>query len=124
MLMISPTEAQCTYSTLITHLRQIPRQLTHFETRFQHKITGSKSKAPDDMLGGILADDMGLGKTLTMIATVVTTISRAEHFATGQFSHLESTNPRKIPVMSTLVIVPSVCQYAWCLRRSTTADEI
>ena len=62
------------------------------------------------MLGGILADDMGLGKTLTMIATIVTTISRAEHFASPND---KGTKALKIPVMSTLVIVPSVCQYAW-----------
>jgi SNF2 family DNA or RNA helicase len=60
------------------------------------------------MLGGILADDMGLGKTLTMIATIVTTISRATNFATGEFSQNQRGKSGKIPVMSTLVIVPSV----------------
>jgi hypothetical protein len=54
---------------------------------------------------------MGLGKTLTMIATIVTTLSRATHFATGELSHDKGAKSGKIPVMSTLVIVPSVCQY-------------
>jgi SNF2 family DNA or RNA helicase len=79
------------YRALVTYYQPLPRQLANFGTRYRHKITGSRSQAPDDMLGGILADDMGLGKTLTMIATIVTTLSRATHFAT--------------------VIVPSVCQY-------------
>lgn len=60
------------------------------------------------MLGGILADGMGLGKTLTMIATIVTTISRAEQFA---LANNDGTKAIKIPVISTLVIVPSVCEY-------------
>jgi hypothetical protein len=55
---------------------------------------------------------MGLGKTLTMIATIVTAISRAEHFATTRFTDEEGIKDARIPVMSTLVIVPSVCQYA------------
>lgn len=61
------------------------------------------------MLGGILADDMGLGKTLTIIATIVATLSRATNFTTGDFSHNKGSKSGKIPVMSILVIVPSVC---------------
>jgi SNF2 family DNA or RNA helicase len=99
------------YRALVTYYQPLPRQLANFGTRYRHKITGSRSQAPDDMLGGILADDMGLGKTLTMIATIVTTLSRATHFATGELSHDKGAKSGKIPVMSTLVIVPSVCQY-------------
>jgi SWI/SNF-related matrix-associated actin-dependent regulator of chromatin subfamily A3 len=76
------------------------------------------------MRGGILADDMGLGKTLTMIATIVTTLSRATHFATGEFSPDKGTKSGKIPVMSTLVIVPSVCQYPQYQRPFTITDEL
>lgn len=61
------------------------------------------------MLGGILADDMGLGKTLTMIAAIVTTLSRAINFATEDISHDKGSKSGMIPVMSTLVIVPSIC---------------
>ena len=64
------------------------------------------------MLGGILADYMGLGKTLTMIATILTTLPRAKQSAAGDFPDKEGTKAAKIPVTSTLVIVPSVCQYA------------
>ncbi len=60
------------------------------------------------MLGGILADDMGLGKTLTMIASIVGSLLRAEDFAQRKLSGGEET---RIPVKSTLVIVPSVCSY-------------
>lgn len=35
---------------------------THYECRFQHVITGSKSLSPDDVRGGLLAGEMGLGK--------------------------------------------------------------
>ena len=75
------------------------------------------------MLGGILADDMGLGKTLIMIAAILTTISRAEHFAVGKFPDDGGAKAAMIPVMSTLVIVPSVCQYAYYLWASTITDE-
>jgi SWI/SNF-related matrix-associated actin-dependent regulator of chromatin subfamily A3 len=69
------------------------------------------------MLGGILADDMGLGKTLTMIATIVTTLSRAENFAQTQPTSLIGSKSSKIPIMSTLVIVPSVCKRPdYCLH--------
>jgi SNF2 family DNA or RNA helicase len=97
--------------TLVTH-QQVRRHTANFGLRFRHKITGARSQTPDDILGGILADDMGLGKTLTMIATIVTAISRAEHFATTRFTDEEGIKDARIPVMSTLVIVPSVCQYA------------
>ncbi|KAE9373912.1 hypothetical protein N431DRAFT_466160 [Stipitochalara longipes BDJ] len=86
---------------------QSPRALWHVD----HRTLGapvSRSQAADDILGGILADDMGLGKTLTMIATIATTLSRAIQFATGEFSPDKGTKSGKIPVMSTLVIVPSV----------------
>lgn len=63
------------------------------------------------MLGGILADDMGLGKTLTMVATIVATLSHATSFAARKFPHDKESKTGRIPVMSTLVIVPSVCKY-------------
>ena len=68
---------------------------------------------PHDIYGGMLADDMGLGKTLTMIASIVTTLSRATEYAScigdtsPNYSHGRQAG--KTPVMSTLVIVPSVC---------------
>jgi SNF2 family DNA or RNA helicase len=97
--------------TLVTHHQQVRQHTANFGLRFRHKITGARSQTPDDILGGILADDMGLGKTLTMIATIVTTISRAKHFATIRLNDEEGIKDARIPVMSTLVIVPSVCQY-------------
>lgn len=106
MLIVSSQGAQCTYSS---YLLAVDSKPANFRTRYRHKITGSKSQAPDDMLGGILADDMGLGKTLTMITTIVATISHAERFAAEGFRNDEETKATMIPVMSTLVIVPSVC---------------
>ncbi|KAH8586237.1 SNF2 family N-terminal domain-containing protein [Bisporella sp. PMI_857] len=79
----------------------------NLKTRYTHKITGSRSKTPDDILGGILADYMGLGKTLTVIATIVASIPRAGHFAARKYLNDEGTKAAIIPVMSTLVIVPS-----------------
>ena len=64
------------------------------------------------MLGGILADGMGLGKTLTMIAGIVTSLSCAEEFAMGKLLNDEEDKISLTPVKSTLVIVPSICQYA------------
>lgn len=84
-------------------------KIANFIKRYRHKITGAKSEEPSDMLGGILADDMGLGKTLTMIATIVATISRAEYFAARGFQDEKGAKAALIPVMSTLVVVPSVC---------------
>lgn len=74
---------------------------THYECRFQHVITGSKSPSPDDVRGGLLAGEMGLGKTLSMISAVVTAMSCAESYA-------KSTQTRSgvTPTLSTLVIVP------------------
>jgi hypothetical protein len=58
------------------------------------------------MLGGIIADGMGLGKTLTMIASVVANLPRAdEPEARG------APNGSLPPVKATLVIVPSVCKF-------------
>lgn len=80
--------------------------------RFRHKITGTSSQTPDDMLGGILADDMGLGKTLVMIATIVSTISQAMEFSSAhRLANNQDTTELKITVMATLIIVPSECQY-------------
>ena len=85
------------------------RHVAKSSLRFRHKITGGTSQTPDDILGGILADDMGLGKTLSMIATIVTTTRRAEIFATTPCTGGEGTKDFRVPVKSTLVIVPSVC---------------
>ena len=63
------------------------------------------------MLGGILADGMGLGKTLTMIASIVASLSRAEDFATRKLSNNGEAQTSTIPVKSTLVIVPSTCKW-------------
>jgi len=78
--------------------------------RYRHIITGSKSPKADDMLGGIVADGMGLGKTLTMIASIVANLGRADEFTTdGGLFNIEGKTPL-MPVKATLVIVPSACK--------------
>ena len=76
------------------------------------------------MLGGILADGMGLGKTLTMIASIVASLPRVEEFAMGKLLNDEGAKISLTPVKSTLVIVPSVRQYASSQRRAMVAKEI
>ncbi|KAI9654108.1 MAG: hypothetical protein M1821_006819 [Bathelium mastoideum] len=78
-----------------------------------HTITGFRSSCADDMLGGILADDMGLGKSLTMIVTIVMTMTRAENFVGGRLRAHHAAKTPKIPVKSTLIVVPSPSR---CLR--------
>jgi hypothetical protein len=53
---------------------------------------------------------MGLGKTLTMIASIVTGLSSAEEFKMRKQLYPEQFKPSLVPVQSTLVVVPSVCQ--------------
>ncbi|PYH69626.1 DEAD/DEAH box helicase [Aspergillus vadensis CBS 113365] len=69
---------------------------------YKHIITGTRSREPVDIRGGILADDMGVGKTLSMIASIVTSppsdITTLEKPADSNF----------IFAKSTLVVVPSV----------------
>lgn len=65
------------------------------------------------MRGGILADGMGLGKTLTMITSIVATLDSAAFFAASIHSSDDPTNSPVIPVKSTLVIVPSTCQFPY-----------
>lgn len=76
---------------------------------FQHIITGAKSPAPQDFLGGILADDMGLGKSLTMLSAIVSSLERAgEYVLRGPCSTVSTTalDPPKT-AKSTLIVVPS-----------------
>ncbi|KAI9148085.1 DNA repair protein RAD5B [Paramyrothecium foliicola] len=73
---------------------------------YKHIITGSKSTAPEDVPGGILADGMGLGKTLTMIASIVTSLIRAEGFS-KTVPNYPANGAALVPVQSTLIIVPS-----------------
>ncbi|KAK3321503.1 SNF2 family N-terminal domain-containing protein [Cercophora scortea] len=72
---------------------------------YEHLITKSESSKPKDFLGGILADGMGLGKTLTMIASIVASLARAEHFCARRTEG--NGKPNRPPVKATLVIVPS-----------------
>lgn len=97
---------------------------TNFKASYRHIITGSTSPKPEDMLGGILADGMGLGKTLTMIASIVASLSRIEEFAMGKLLNDEEARMSLTPVISTLVIVPSVCQYSSSQHRVTIAKQI
>ncbi|KAK3294356.1 SNF2 family N-terminal domain-containing protein [Chaetomium fimeti] len=76
-------------------------------TVYKHSITGFKSANPKDTLGGIVADGMGLGKTLTMIASIVATLPRANEFATGDLPKGD-VKTNLTPVKATLVVVPSV----------------
>ena len=62
------------------------------------------------MLGGIIADGMGLGKTLTMIASIVANLPRADEFEARGAS--DGTSQTSLPpVKATLVVVPSVCKF-------------
>jgi hypothetical protein len=85
-------------------------QLPDSAGRYKHLITGHISGKPEDMLGGIIADGMGLGKTLTMIASVVASLPRADEFEARGAPDGSSTI-RLPPVKATLVIVPSVCKF-------------
>ncbi len=80
-------------------------------SRYRHIVTGFQTKKPEDMLGGILADGMGLGKTLTMLACIVATLADSEVFELGEFADKVKTGAPSIRTKSTLVILPSVCQY-------------
>jgi SNF2 family DNA or RNA helicase len=82
---------------------------TNVMSRYVHRITGLKSQSAPDLLGGILADDMGLGKSLTMIATIVTTMASAKRFATRILATNHIAETIKIPVKSTLIVVPYAC---------------
>lgn len=75
------------------------------KTRYRHIITGSTDSKPQDILGGILADDMGLGKTLAIISSIVASLPHLEESAD------ELSNTPLTLTKSTLVIVPSVCEY-------------
>lgn len=73
--------------------------------RYKHIITGMRSREPVDIRGGILADDMGVGKTLSMIASIVTS-------PPSDITTLEKpADSSLIFAKSTLVVVPSVCEY-------------
>lgn len=64
--------------------------------------------------GGILADDMGLGKTLSMVASIVHGITNGHTpLVDGKMNQngLKQANLQLIPTASTLVVVPSVCEY-------------
>ena len=77
---------------------------------YRHRITGTKRHIADDILGGILADDMGLGKTLTMISAIASSVSHAESYALEMSQNVAMKHATdKIPVKSTLIIVPSPC---------------
>jgi len=86
-------------------------QLADSTGRYKHLITGHTSGKPEDMLGGIIADGMGLGKTLTMIASIVANLPRADEFETRGASDGNSQTSLP-PIKTTLVIVPSVCKFA------------
>lgn len=75
------------------------------KTRYRHIITGSTDSTPQDTLGGILADDMGLGKTLAIISSIVASLTHLKESAD------ELPNTPLTLTKSTLVIVPSVCEY-------------
>lgn len=75
--------------------------------RYKHIITESKCSKSEDMLGGILADGMGLGKTLTMITGILASLAQADEFAKSNHLNNKIAEASKIPVKSTLVIVPS-----------------
>ena len=96
---------------LILSLSKIVGTNTDIPTRFIHQITGFKSPCANDMLGGILADDMGLGKSLTMIVTIVMTMANAENFVQGRLGAHYTAKNSKIPIKSTLIIVPSACMF-------------
>lgn len=74
---------------------------------YRHIITGAKSPRAVDALGGVLADDMGLGKTLSMIATIVSTMTRSEKHALEKVIDDGQSKAPLIPSKATLVIVPS-----------------
>lgn len=76
-----------------------------------HVITGTKSGEMEEVTGGILGDDMGLGKTLSMLAAIVVSLDDALRFAYNStrapIQYWQDITPSK----STLVIVPSACQF-------------
>ncbi|KAF2174679.1 hypothetical protein K469DRAFT_772288 [Zopfia rhizophila CBS 207.26] len=84
---------------------------------FQHVITGAKSPAAKECLGGILADEMGLGKSLTMLAAIAGSMDRAFSYA---FSHTNvgSSGQGIIAAKGTLVIVPSAFAADFARKRS------
>lgn len=70
------------------------------------------------MLGGILADGMGVGKTLIMIASIVAGLSRLTDISREESSsNREAGNVPLTTVSSTLVIVPSLSEYAFLRHR-------
>jgi SNF2 family DNA or RNA helicase len=71
----------------------------------EHIITKTRSKIPEDCLGGILADDMGLGKTLSMLGAIVNTTEESIRFSNE--ANVVSNNDGIPNAKSTLVIVPS-----------------
>ncbi len=103
--------SQCHFRISIVHATLIIfLNITDHRTRYKHIITGSIGTEPNDMLGGIIADGMGLGKTLTMIASIISSLSRADQFVKGSASNGQTG---LVSVMSTLIIVPSASE---CLR--------
>ncbi|KAI0376440.1 SNF2 family N-terminal domain-containing protein [Hypomontagnella monticulosa] len=78
---------------------------------YDHIITRTSSNKPEDTAGGILADAMGVGKTLTMIASIVSTLKKAQSFLSGQESNISSAPAPRISqrrlIISTLILVPS-----------------
>ena len=70
---------------------------------------------PDENGGGILADDMGLGKSLTTLSNIIGSLDHARdysNFMVASTSTVSNTiTPSRIAAKSTLVIVPSACEY-------------
>ena len=73
----------------------------------------------DEVTGGILGDDMGLGKTLSMLAAIVVSLDDALRFAYNStrapIQYWQDITPSK----STLVIVPSACQFNILTRKAS-----
>ena len=93
-------------SVFVRRLQFVLYSQCSFQASYRHKITGEKSHAAKDVLGGILADDMGLGKTLMMIAAITFSTPHAESHASDALRAYDPTqSASKLPVKSTLVIV-------------------
>ena len=85
---------------------------------YQHIITGSKSRDPQDTYGGVLADDMGLGKSLVMLSAIAGSLDPALTYAKALTSAPGSTDDPVIAAKSTLLVVPSTCK----IVRSKTSN--
>ena len=62
--------------------------------------------------GGIIADDMGLGKSLTVLSAIMSTLDFARSFgeANGS-SYSRDHNSQGFRSKSTLIVVPSTCEF-------------